>query len=225
MRVLVLQHHAAEHPGVLRQFMAEDDVAWDAVQLQNGESLPSLDHYDALWVMGGPQDVWQEEEHPWLVPEKALIREAVFEREMPFLGCCLGHQLLGEVAGGRCAAMESAEVGVLDVALTESGQRDRLLDAAVMEVPPEVDVLASSPSCPIQAIRVGERAWGLQYHVEVTDTTVQEWNEVPAYAQALEQALGPDSLPGLKAAAEASMGDFNRDARTLYHNFMAAARD
>ncbi|MEF8833822.1 MAG: type 1 glutamine amidotransferase [Halofilum sp. (in: g-proteobacteria)] len=234
MRILVVQHHTAEHPGVFRDFMAEDGVDWDAVQVQEGEALPALDAYDALWVMGGPQDVWQEDEHPWLVPEKRLIHEAVFERNLPFLGCCLGHQLLGEVAGGRCGAMDTAEVGVRDVALSGEGHDDRLLQgiesqfkalqwhgAEVIEVPREVAVLARSAACAIEAIRVGDRAWGLQYHVEVTENTVGEWAAIPAYAEALEQALGANALPDLEAETRANIEAFNRDARTLYRNFMA----
>jgi hypothetical protein len=58
MHFPVLQHHAAEHPGVFRDYLAADGIGWDAVQLQDGEALPSLDGYDAVWAMGGPMDVW-----------------------------------------------------------------------------------------------------------------------------------------------------------------------
>ncbi|MEO1613708.1 MAG: type 1 glutamine amidotransferase, partial [Pseudomonadota bacterium] len=76
MKLLVLQHADVEHPGVFRQFLAEDGHSYDAVELDQGESLPSLDGYEGLWVMGGPMDVWQEDAHPWLRDEKAFIREA-----------------------------------------------------------------------------------------------------------------------------------------------------
>ncbi|MEX0607262.1 MAG: type 1 glutamine amidotransferase [Halofilum sp. (in: g-proteobacteria)] len=230
-----MQHHAAEHPGVFRDYLAADGIGWDAVQLQDDESLPSLDGYDAVWVMGGPMDVWQEDIYPWLRPEKALIEEAVFARGLPFLGCCLGHQLLGEVADGVCGAMTTPEVGVYAVELTDAARNDTLLagceprfealqwhGAAVTEVPGNVEVLAQSPACAIQAIRVGERAWGLQYHIEATATTVGEWGAVPAYAKALEQALGPDALPGLDAAVAERLPTFNAAAHRLYRNFMAA---
>ena len=67
MKLLVLQHAACEHPGKFRDFLAEDGHEWDAIELDEGEKLPaSIDGYDGLWVMGGPMDVWQEDQHPWL---------------------------------------------------------------------------------------------------------------------------------------------------------------
>ena len=100
-RVLVFQHVAVEHPGIFRQFLADDGHSYQAVELDEGESIPALEGFDALWVMGGPMDVWDEAEYPWLVAEKAAIREAVITRRMPYLGFCLGHQLLGEALGGQ----------------------------------------------------------------------------------------------------------------------------
>ena len=96
MHLLVLQHARAEHPGIFRQFLQEDGHSWDAVHLDEGEALPALEGYDGLWVMGGPMDVWQEEAYPWLIAEKAFIQKAVEEKGLPFLGLCLGHQLLGK---------------------------------------------------------------------------------------------------------------------------------
>jgi hypothetical protein len=77
VRLLVFQHLECEHPGVLRRFLAADGVAWDAVRLDLGQPIPPLEDYGQLWVMGGPMDVWDVDEHPWLVPEKAVIRRWV----------------------------------------------------------------------------------------------------------------------------------------------------
>lgn len=238
MRFLVFQHIVVEHPGVLRDFMAEDGVDWDAVELDLGEPIPALDDYDALLVMGGPMDVWEEDKHPWLVGEKAVIREAVLDRRMPVLGVCLGHQLLAAALGGDVGPMATPEIGILDVELTAEATRDPVFadmpmrsgvlqwhSAEVKRPPAGSVVLARSPACGIQALRIGPAAWGLQYHVELTPRTVAEWACVPAYRRSLQKTLGVDALDRLKAAAALRMAEFHRDARRLYDNFARLVRN
>jgi GMP synthase-like glutamine amidotransferase len=232
MRFLVFQHIAIEHPGIFRDFFAADGIAWDAVELDAGAEIPPLDGYDALWVMGGPMDVWEEDRHPWLAAEKRAIRAAV-ARELPYMGVCLGHQLLGAAMGGRVGRAAQAEVGILEVALTEAGLRDPLFEgmapvfkalqwhgAEVAVVPPGAAVLAQSPLCQVQAMRVGRCAYGPQYHTELTQSTVDEWSRIPAYACSLDRTLGAGALPRLDGEARRHMADFNRDSRRLYDNFM-----
>lgn len=216
--------------------MAEHEIAWDPIELDEGEPIPPLDGYDALMVMGGPMDVFDEEELPWLVPEKAAIREAVSDRDMPYFGFCLGHQLLADALGGRCERMAEAEVGILDISLTEEGRIDALMQGlpqnfkalqwhgvAVTELPKGGATLASSPVCAIQAQRVGRHAWGLQYHVEMTDQTVREWAAVPAYEQALDAVLGEGALERFDATCRENMASFNDASRVLFRNFLEAA--
>ena len=93
----------------------------------------------------------------------------------------------------------------------------------VAQPPEDAVVLASSPVCRVQAMRVGPHAWSMQYHVEVEDDTVRNWGEIPAYRQALESVLGEGSLDPLAADTDRHMDGFMADAEQLYRNFMAAA--
>jgi GMP synthase-like glutamine amidotransferase len=115
MKFLVFQHSAVEHPGLFREIMRKDGVSWDTVELHAGQSIPPLAGYDALLVLGGAMNVWDEAEHPWLVAEKAAIRSFVNELRRPFLGICLGHQLLADALGGSVGRMPEVEIGISDL--------------------------------------------------------------------------------------------------------------
>jgi len=233
MRVLVFQHIDCEHPGSLRQFLAEDKVEWDAVNLHLGEPIPNLNDYDALWVMGGPMDVWDIEECPWLVPEKAAIREWVSVLGKPYLGLCLGHQLLADALGGTCGPQKTPEIGVLEIELTEEGKADPLFQGTankqqclqwhsvrVAQAPEGAVILAKSDVCSVQAMRIGSNAWSMQYHVEIEPDTVDNWGAVPAYAEALRKTLGDGALLTMKADTDANMSQCLSCARQIYQNFM-----
>ncbi len=160
MRILVFQHVDVEHPGVFREFWAEQGHQWTPVELDAGESIPPLDGFDLLVVMGGPMDVWQEDIHAWLRPEKEAIRRWVQDLGGPYLGICLGHQLLAEALGGKVGAMARPEVGLADVTLTAEGRRDPILagfpatiesfqwhGAEVSTVPEGAVILAANAAC------------------------------------------------------------------------------
>lgn len=234
-RILVFQHHPLEHPGTLREFFAEDAVRADVVRLDAGEAIPLLQGYDGLLVMGGPQDVWQEDRYPWLRGEKAAIREAAGDRSMPYLGICLGHQLLADAFGGKVEPMKGrAEIGVGEVELTPEGMADPLLaglgprigclqwHAAEVTAPPrDAVVLAANSASPIQAIRYGARAYGLQFHIEATEKTVSDWAGIPSYKRALERGLGEGELAVFEAKARRCVPGFKANARFLYESFKA----
>lgn len=232
-RLLVFQHVDVEHPGIFREFWREAGIDWDAVELDAGEPIPDLEAYDALIVMGGPMDVWQEQEHPWLVAEKAAIRRFVLDLRRPYLGICFGHQLLAAALGGSVQLAQVPEVGPGTVDLTAAGAADPLLaglpvpvqtfqwhGAEITTLPADCEVLARNDACAVQAFRYGRTAYGLQYHVEITAATVPEWQRIPAYAASLETALGHERAARLADDTAALLPAFAKAARTLNDNFL-----
>ncbi len=233
MRLLVLQHIACEHPGVFTEVIAERDVEATAVALDEGEALPDWREFDAMLAMGGPMGAGDDAEHPWLTAEKRWVREAV-EAGRPFLGVCLGVQLLAAALGARVYESERPEVGLLEVELTAEGRDDPLfagVDLPVtlqwhgdtFDLPQGAVRLASSQMAHNQAFRVGERAYGIQFHLEVTREMAGEWAQVPAYRQSLAAALGDERGATFIAEAQRRAGEMHPAARRLFANWLELA--
>jgi GMP synthase (glutamine-hydrolysing) len=231
VRVLVLQHIACEHPGVFSEVMRERGAEAVAVELDRGEALPDWRGFDAVLAMGGPMGAGDDADLPWLGAEKRWVAEAV-EAGRPFLGVCLGVQLLAAALGARVYEAERAEVGLLEVELTAEGRKDPLFaglgDRLVslqwhgdtFDLPSGAVRLARSEQVPNQAFRAGERAYGIQFHLEVTGEMAREWSAVPAYRDSLSETLGEREGAAFIADVERREGELHPAAALLFSNWL-----
>ena len=235
MRIIILQHIKIEDPGFIKDLMIKDGVELTTIELDEGEKIPAnLSKFDAMFCMGGPMDTWMEKEHPWLVDEKKAIKEFVVDLKKPYLGFCLGCQLLGEVVGGKVERSKNPEIGMLNISFSNNKSNDALFskfpdeitslqwhsyEVQGLENNKDVTHLASSPETKYQIFKYQNHAYGIQFHIEVKDTTVGEWGCVPEYKSALEKQLGEGALIKFDKESQKYMPSMNEYSKILYENF------
>ena len=235
MEILVLQHINIEDPGYIKDLMIKDGVNITTIELDEGEKIPNnLNFFDGMLCMGGPMDTWMEKDFPWLIEEKKKIKEFVVELNKPYLGFCLGCQLLGEVIGGKVVKTNNPEIGMLDVNFLDEKKRDILFadfpqkitslqwhsyEVQELEKNKDVTLIASSKETKYQIFRYKNNAYGIQFHIEIKDTTVNDWGCVPEYKSALENQLGQGALEKFDKEAKENMTNMNNYSKILYTKF------
>jgi GMP synthase-like glutamine amidotransferase len=193
-------------------------------------SWPDLGDVAGLAVFGGSMNVDQVEDHPYLARERGYVREAVETRALPYLGVCLGGQMLARALGATVMPSATVEIGLTPVSLTEDGAGDPVLSALpdggpalqwhtdTFELPESAVHLARSDRVPVQAFRWGQRAWALQFHPEVTEAELDDWirGEGPGF-----ELLWGRSPEELRAEIHAGLPVAQRWGRDLLARFSA----
>ena len=214
LRVLVIEHEVDGGPALLGERLQAANALVTVAGPHLEVDIPrSLDGFDALVVLGGSPGPTDDDDAPWLPSVRKLLADAL-EQRVPTLGICLGSQLLATVAGGHVDRIERGpEIGLHELEFTDEGRRDPLLSVLTAtevtavplkavqwhyleakQLPPGSVPLMSSQACSNQAFRVGERAWGLQFHPEALGQTSVDWSKLDAKALV---RLGIDPLTQL----------------------------
>ena len=235
MKIIILQHINIEDPGYIKDLMIKDGAELTTIELDEGDKIPKdLSKYDAMFCMGGPMDTWMEKDYPWLIDEKKRIKEFVVDLQKPYLGFCLGCQLLGEVIGGKVVKSENPEIGMLNINFSENKNNDLLFskfpeiitslqwhsyEVQELENNNDATLIASSTGTKYQIFKYKNHAYGIQFHIEVKKTTVGEWGCVPEYKSALEKELGKGALEKFDVDSQQHTPTLNEYSQILYENF------
>jgi GMP synthase-like glutamine amidotransferase len=227
MNILAVIHGSNVRSAIFGDEVAERGHRLEEWSLGWGEAPPRpIDDYDAVLVFGGAMHADQDDRHPWLREENLFIQR-LLDRHVPLLGICLGAQLVAKAAHADVRPAPQPEIGWRDVELTDAAADDPLLGSFpsrfsafqwhyyTYDVPGGAVELATSPVCS-QAFRLGERAWAIQFHAEVTRDQVREWiNEAPEEV--------PGSPEQLLAETDDRIGEWNRLGRSLAGAFVELA--
>jgi GMP synthase-like glutamine amidotransferase len=229
MSVLIIKHVEIEGPGLVEDCLKGERIPYQIINLESGIHLPKLDDFSAVVILGGPMNVYEEDRYPFLREEDHFIKESI-QRGKKVLGICLGAQLIAKALGAKVTKALVKEIGWFDVSLTGAGLHDPLFSRLpetfsvfqwhedTFNIPSAGRLIATSNPVPHQAFRYGENAYGLQFHLEVTEEMIREW--MKTYEEEFNGSQAP-LLPKLRILSETErkIGAYKKRSFKFFRNF------
>ena len=229
MNLLIVKHVDIEGPGITEACLRKKDIPYQILNLESNDHFPKLDDLTHIVLLGGPMNVYEEDQYPFLRHEDLFIKEAI-QRGKQVLGICLGAQLIAKALGAKVYKAPVKEIGWYEISLTEEGVRDHLFSpfprtfsafqwhGDTFDLPNAAKLIATSKPVENQAFRYGENTYGLQFHLEVTQEIIREWMET--YEEELEGPQPPlISKLKLLADTEAKIEPYKKMGMTFLKNF------
>jgi GMP synthase (glutamine-hydrolysing) len=229
MKSLIIKHVDIEGPGLIEYFLNQERIPYQVLCLDSDARLPKPEGFTHVVILGGPMNVYEEDHYPFLREEDLFIKEAI-QRGKFVLGICLGAQLIAKALGAKVFKASLKEIGWYDILLTMIGSKDPLFSnlpktfpvfqwhGDTFEIPKGGKLIATSTSVPHQAFRYGDNAYGLQFHLEVTEKMIKEWMETYEEENKDAQA-SPFSKAEILTETEIKIETYTRRGISFLTNF------
>ncbi|HOK56791.1 MAG TPA: type 1 glutamine amidotransferase [bacterium] len=198
-KCLIIKHKIEEGPGIIEDILKEMGILYKIIELENGEKLPEdIKNIDFIFSLGGPMNVYQEREYPFLKEEEDLIKK-IYQFKKHFLGICLGAQILAKTFGAKVNLNFCKEIGFFEVELTENGKKDNIFTGVsetftcfqyhsdCFELPENGILLVKGKKCLNQGFKIGENLYGFQFHIEINKKLLFDFGVKKVYYKKLEK--------------------------------------
>ena len=216
--MLVVQNEVDDPVALVGQWISEVGVDVEVIHAYRGETVPAAlpAQYSGAIAMGGYMGANDDIEFPWLIPARSLMKDLV-ANDIPFFGICLGGQLLATAVDGKVGPTPSPEIGVVSFRVTADAAQDAVFGKLagkeviaaewhkdyITDLPDEAVVLAGNDACPVQAFRIGQNVYGVQFHPEIDSEIFSSWAATDDELAKLDHTI--DQACKQVAAAEAEL--------------------
>jgi GMP synthase (glutamine-hydrolysing) len=229
-QVLVLQHFQENPPGRVGDLLKEHMIAYDVVQVGT-DHLPDPMLYQALIVLGGTQHLYDKQKYPYTTHEEIFLHHAI-RQGIPYLGMCLGGQLLANAFHATISKLPKEHIGFLQIHFSDEGKRDPLYHGLpgyeqafqwhedCFALPAGAIALAHHMDGSNQAFRYGQHAYGMQYHVELTDAMLDTWLHDLTLKDEFIGAYGEEVYKKVEGDVAHLFPTYAQHSRTLIENFL-----